>query len=288
MVGDVHQYPTLYAFLFFRYALAAPQNPPTTPVEYGDFPGFDPGALALLDVYHAGLYDIINCGPRARDVADYLTQVIATAKKARKSAQLGVKSPYGFKALFKTDENKPEVTGFYENVIRGTKYPPWVSTANKVPAFLCINQNDTKIPQAVHDHCSTASELFISTDNPWIVNICESWWIAPEKPDQCPRALSDGSMVPEGDRLAMHKVGAMIHELAHIYAPTGHQLPIIEEAFTLNECLELDEHDSMENAAQYAMFASGKIALVRHHLKIERKLISSNSNSCPISMPRLA
>ena len=51
--------------------------------------------------------------------------------------------------------------------------------------------------------------------------------------------------------------------------PNGHQLPRIEEAYLTNQRIAFDEHGSVENAAQYAKFASGKIACISESLNLQ-------------------
>ena len=216
---------------------------------------------AHADTVHSGPYSIINCGDKARIVSANLKNARRVAEKARASSAYGVKSPYGFKALFKSDHSRKVVADVYTDIAQGTRYPPWRSdNATQAPSLFCVNDHDPRLPANLRFNCAI-SEAFILATHPSVIFLCQFWWDLPAKPTACPRRVLFGSTIhfsSNGSELVSYRAGSLIHELAHLYIYPSQRLGTIwQEVYRLDECIALNQARSLKNAENYALFASG-------------------------------
>ena len=146
----------------------------------------------------------------------------------------------------------------FEDIADGA--PPYLvptdDGAVRRPTLLCAGTESPGIPADVHEFCSHNTN-FVSTDHGHITFICPGWYDLPMPPRVCPRVGRSGTMLHNGNWMAQHKVGILIHELAHVYVGLYHP-DEFAEAYDLQSCLDLNEEDSVKNAQSYATYAMCK------------------------------
>lgn len=231
------------------------EDPQTCRVPDVDFPGLNITALEASSLVQYGPFDILNCSPDKLDntVKGWLNQMNTLATRARRNAALGDRSRYGFHALFKSHQNVPYVMGIYNNMVQGTI--PFTSgcSAGKRPALVCVN-NQIAIPQSVRDFCDEGLQAWVGTDAPHAIFMCPAMRNLFDLSDnrvQCP-PLVDNKVLNYGN-LGNVKGVILVHEFVHMY---GHINETLEEAYTIQQAVDMDEHGSLQNGASYGYFAA--------------------------------
>ena len=223
-----------------------------------DDPELDIAALTAANRISNGPYDIVNCDSSERVILyKYIDYVRAYANHTVRDAQKGIKSTHGFWALFKSDDNRQFVTDVFESIANGAPTYPSAANGEYRPTLLCASEHSPDIPETVHQNCAWGPTAnYVSTDHSNVIIVCPEWWEQRrEAPLQCPHVLRNGKMMPPGMNLADHKIGILIHELAHVYV--GLRAPEdFPERYRLEECVNLSKEESIENASSYAFYAS--------------------------------
>ena len=248
-----------YILAWLLTSLGRAQNssdPDCCPAVDVDFAELDVPALIAANRVQSGPYDIINCIASERAILDQnLKWVQAFARATLGDVEHGIASKHGFFVIFKSNRNQAFVRKIFQDIADGAA-PYTVLTddgAVRRPALLCAGTESPGIPADVHKFCIHHTN-FVSTDHGHINFICPGWYDLPMPPRVCPRVGRLGRLLHNGNWMAQHKIGILIHELAHVYVGLYHP-DELAEAYDLQSCLDLSEEDSVKNAQSYAIYA---------------------------------
>lgn len=226
-----------------------------------DLVEYDLPALVAANRIRAGPYDIVNCNAtEARILNKTVTAMRHSAKHTAIDARRGVRSSHGFWALFNTDQNQPFVKETFQKIAKGASlslYPTGDPDEHR-PTFLCASKHSPGLPKTLHKQCEDAIAS-VTTDRHNVVSLCPAFWTLPTYPSNvCPRVRRNGKMDPSILSFTPNKVSCLTHETVHIYAGFHHPEEF-REAYSLQQCIDLDDGDSVKNAQNFVNYAYGKL-----------------------------
>ena len=217
-----------------------------------DFPGLDLDALRAKDTVKAGTVEIINCGPFADTVKQWLAKTQQIAQAAAVEASLGVRSPYGFQAIFKDQSQVDKVSGVYHR-IADMVTPYSGCLADKSPAIMCVVGS---VPQTLNDVCTLGGvNAFVTTDVPWVVMICPRVASFPSLDSvKCP-GRANNQATPNDDALLRAPESILVEEFAHMYLGLDENHV---EKYGIQDQIDMSAADSLLNGPSYASYSTCK------------------------------
>lgn len=242
-----------YSFIVFLYCLLA-------------YPFSNPVLSKALDVARSGNYVIRNCnagesGSMAEQLQTLLPQIYDNLQGVIADAALGTNSQHGFSALFKKNDSIDFVQGIFKAMAAGKPVPIHTEgrTTNPLlnlgwPTIVCV---DPEEQPNIARGCAT--ELVPAGNDGQYVMLCPLFWEIEKEAASwdCPRVRRN-TLTPNDDTLAVNQQAALVHELAHMYGVT---LPNKDdESYRIGDAVDLDEENSLQNAANFAYFYAGKKA----------------------------
>lgn len=259
---------TSLAFCFSITALSARQDSLVTLQKLFD----------TTDVTSTGNYNFVFCGatiPGTHSTQGHILQHIFSVfdtelKQVLIDIYLGIHSRYGYEALFKTENNRKLVKSIYQKILYRDSVTVNAERAQALgnqtaqPTFVCINPENSQTNHTLA-HCNTG-RIALTTRTGWeTIFICPFFWYLPLglHQDQCPKVVNNkfignNRLSPNtaisGTALANSMYASLIHELVHAYFRATTQ----KETYYLQDCVRLDAKASIENAHNYAYYASGK------------------------------
>ena len=193
-------------------------------------------------------------GGKADQLINFLRELGGDLPRIIIEAQSGSRSPYGFKALFTSDQSIPVVTAAFSNISDTASFP---NPRKEQITFVCLEPGDPFTSQIYHFVNSTHPSLaFNEFDSPNIY-LCPSFFdgTAPRpKPYHCPLFRRDAIARNADDILSTTQYGIIIHELIDKYLHP-HFLNQ-SEYYNLRECMKLPQAQQLQNAENYNFFAS--------------------------------
>jgi len=241
----------------------------------------------------SGNYQIRFCDRdnQAEKIQAYLPHIWENIQKVIADAALGISSPYGFSALFKSNDNIANVTRLFQNIANGA--PVYVSPGTgrsidfkipKSPTFVCVNAGKSAaLDSWLNTWCEPSRRIdAIYNLNSEYIFLCPSFWnLEQEEPDStdCPR-LRRNALTPNDGTLTLNQQSVLVHELAHMYGASGFHVPRDgkKEVYLPMEAVNLNAADSLLNAENFALYYTCKFSFPMTSISAVQKL-SSKPNS---------
>lgn len=216
------------------------------------------------DTVYSGNYEILFCGAGAPNsktsqLQNGLPHILTLLQAVIADVKLGTKSPHGFAAFFKTNDNIATVQKVFQTIIDG----PNVGLDDTNPLFACADPNQD-LTKKVYADCLNRRIVCFAWPQYGVIFICPAFWNLNPLPfgSSCPR-LGNNVLVPDNTDLSTNQFGIVIHELVHMYAP---KLTAIDgetnEVYNVQAAVNLNAKDSLKNANNYALYAAGKVSRV--------------------------
>lgn len=173
------------------------------------------------------------------------------------STALGLSSPNGFPALFKTEANIAPVTALFQHIANKDRLNTGVIRYPVI--FTCVNPGERhtgKMFQYSLQHPDVPAASDSKTNDIFVFPL---FWELMRGPSyaQCP-GIEENKALPNDGRLVANQYGTLVHELADKYLHFGesreHWTASVE-SYNVQDAIELSEGDSLQNAQNYALLA---------------------------------
>ena len=171
-----------------------------------------------LDIPTSGNYAIYRCGKGRRSKTAALQRTLPIIyeilQAASSDSSNGIQSPYGFKALFKTDDAKHRVRTVFETIMRGDDVYPEGEKAK--PTIVCLAPDDNTFGHLYEPYCIRNGEPAKQITGTQFVFLCPDFWSYPRTPNTrtCPR-VANNAIVPSSMALVSTRTSIHLHELVH-------------------------------------------------------------------------
>lgn len=220
-------------------------------------------------------YLLIGCNvPHTRHLTTILSQMKSDVQSVIADVDHGTASRHGFRSFFKTDANVKNVRAVFESIANNyaiyATHPAIVGL--RPPTILCYDGRATDAIDATHYRHNCGWEpgqvfatVAVSTHETASIALCGSFWHFPPGPtnDQCPLLTGNrqSRKLDNNANLVENQYSLLIHELVHLYNP--HDPPDdYVETYNIQDAVNLNSTESLENAANYAYYASGWLHLL--------------------------
>lgn len=235
---------------------------PRCKTTYTDFPDFNLTLAAERDLQSVGPFDIINCAHHTSDARYALATTRRFAAAAANDSRLGVDSEFGFAALFKSNNAAARVNLILSKIAYGTIPSRAGCYPGARPTVLCVNSNDV-ITNRMRELCNMGHPAYTNKAFPHVVILCPSVWYLPDmraSEVKCPTLDAKGKLTPNDGVIALNTQATIVHEFVHIYQRF---IDMGDEAYNIQDAIELNEKDSLRNPSNYALYVAGKSSMVR-------------------------
>ncbi|KAL8672967.1 MAG: hypothetical protein Q9168_002600 [Polycauliona sp. 1 TL-2023] len=224
-----------------------------------------------------GNYKIFHCEELKSSAGfpELFVQVRQVIKLVLQDPKYGTASQHGYRTFFKSNEHLHIVQSVFEDIAAGRRVrgrPPTIHCLHPLGQAATPPSADSAIcdPQQGHELVSArgwpASGSLI---------LCPDFWTHPAFPngtEDCPlvagrRGFQKFAVEENGSALTDTQFGILIHELVRMYNPLDKEL---EEGGPSDidgakECFELDKEQSIQNAANWVLYAACKLLTTRLH-----------------------
>ncbi|KAL8734116.1 MAG: hypothetical protein Q9181_003305 [Wetmoreana brouardii] len=219
--------------------------------------------LKTRSLESSGNYRITNCDLicRSRDVLSLLPQVWEALQSVLADLEHGTASRHGFRTFFKTNASLPHVKSVFQAIANG-RY-----LRGRQPIIECLSDENLEPHQRVTYNIVCPSRIsgpVPAGSLPYhgLMVICPPFWTRATFPygDGCPAVggrRGQRRFVDTGADLSDTQFAIIVHELMHLYNPRD-AVTKQGEAYSAQDCLELDPQKSIQNAGNFALYAAGK------------------------------
>ena len=219
------------------------------------------------DYAESGNYHILYChanttNSQAAFLQAFLPYVWSNLQAVFADLELGVDSPHGYNAFFKTNSSLDAVRRVFKDMVDG---PEILTSAGgslgekarwTAPTFVCVNEGepDTVMQQG---YCKDPKRPVMTVSrHTGIIAICPIFWNLPRiaRRPACPR-VANNEFTENGWTLATTQYAVAVHELVHLY---NVQDNMRAEVYDIWGAVNLTATKSFENAQNFAYYAACK------------------------------
>ena len=210
--------------------------------------------VIALDMVSSGNYLIHLCNSGqpnsyASKLQALLPRVYNGLENVIADLTLGTASSHGYKAFFKDDSSKSEVSLVYKKMAAGASIA--VGEVLRNPTFMCAqNVPETEL---FYHYCIEGSAALMTWYRTEITPVCPQFWSVKGKSglSDCPLVVGN-TLTPNDDRLLANQEALIVGGLVHLYHDVYHDF-----VTNITDVLELSASDSLLNPTNYALYYSG-------------------------------
>ena len=211
---------------------------------------------------------IENCGALKTDVMALLGAALNTLPSVIHDLRLGINSPHGYKAWFKSNASSAYVEEMLMNIYTTSPKSGLIPEPRMLtgPHFTCVTPSTIHLYPWVGEDpfytCTHFPEMgaYYHAGSSYIF-LCPFFWSRLPAPttQNCPRVIHNRFV---GNRILLtdYKIYILIHEMVHFYLGYTSLTPhtFIPEQYQLNECVALDRTNSLRNPSNYQYYIASK------------------------------
>ena len=220
-----------------------------------------------------GNYLIVYCNANSTGSHAAYLQLLIPYMQSHLQAVLtdldrGTASP-AYRTFFKTNKYLDSVRQVFTDMVNGSAVPystggPQNITRWSPPVLVCADADQPFLHHLLDD-CDVPPPAVIYVSHPAkFFAVCPIFWKLPRiaRRAACPRVL-DGRLLAEPWKPRTTQFAVLVHELAHVY----NRFDSREEVYDWSDVVGLSAERSLENAQNFALYASGKSTWVCFRLR---------------------
>ena len=242
-----------------------------------------------------GRYDIENCTPKqTRSIERALQQGRVAAQGALEDIHNGLRSRYGLRAMFKSNENVAKVKQMLQNlvILRPMANVMRDDIKNRVtssPVFVCLTKGsevdglsteEQKSMDHLYNTCLNNTSYAMALEPTAHIVLCPIFFRFLVAPPPTKSAAIFCPIVPGNkyrgnfDQLFTFQSYFLLHELIHFYLGEANHPPE-EEVYDANGLVSLNAAESLKNPRAYEYYITCKSPPISLSCDRDRRLIPS-------------
>ncbi|KAL8785272.1 MAG: hypothetical protein Q9213_003476 [Squamulea squamosa] len=248
---------------------------------------------SLSEPYPSSLknWEIFYCGdPRlpesqVHSLIVLLTRMETHLKELIADAQLGMASPHGYAAFFKSNRNIRKVTAMYQTILDGDPLivnkgrGDHLGSRTASPRFFCVNEGNDKLKTLV-DACKGRPEApILVSPGIEILIVCPKFWSIPQFLDpalaafHCPQMINGKFKDGDMSLLLSTTYAYLVQQLARAYDRGMDPQDMQKPTASMQAAVELDARESLQSAVNFGYYAGGMLVHLSAFLVVVNMLM---------------